>query len=314
RDITLSPKFSCVTGYTPEELMQYFGDRIDQMSENQGINKNDLIEKITEWYDGYSWDGKNRLFNPFSILCFFSDENFSNYWWHTGTPTFLIKLLRKEMHYQFEKIKAGESIFESYNLQNLEFRSLMFQTGYLTILSVSPMGSYTLGYPNKEVRDSMYQHLLGAFREGYSVDSNPLVEQIILALFDKDIEEFIKGINILFESLPYQIFISDQEAFFHAILHISFHLMGIHIDSEVSTAKGRVDTIIKTESYIYIIEFKLDQSADEALSQIREQRYGSKYLNQGKEVIALGVSFSSKLKAVAEWKMMSYEDLMVNGY
>ena len=126
--------------------------------------------------------------------------------------------------------------------------------------------------------------------------------------------KFIKGINILFESLPYQIFISDQEAFFHAILHISFHLMGIHIDSEVSTAKGRVDTIIKTESYIYIIEFKLDQSADEALNQIREQRYGSKYLNQGKEVIALGVSFSSKLKAVAEWKMMSYEDLMVNGY
>ncbi|MEZ4850911.1 MAG: AAA family ATPase [Bacteroidia bacterium] len=312
RDITLSPKFSCITGYTPEELTQYFGDRIDRMSENQDIDKNDLIEKITEWYDGYSWDGKNRLFNPFSILCFFSDESFSNYWWHTGTPTFLIKLLRKEMHYQFEKIKAGESIFESYNLQNLEFRSLMFQTGYLTILSVSPMGSYTLGYPNKEVRDSMYQHLLGAFREGYSVDSNPLVEQIILALFDKDIEEFIKGINILFESLPYQIFISDQEAFFHAILHISFHLMGIHIDSEVSTAKGRVDTIIKTESYIYIIEFKLDQSADEALSQIREQRYGSKYLNQGKEVIALGVSFSSKLKAVAEWKMMPYEDLLVN--
>ncbi|MCB9292318.1 MAG: PD-(D/E)XK nuclease domain-containing protein [Lewinellaceae bacterium] len=156
----------------------------------------------------------------------------------------------------------------------------------------------------------MYQHLLGAFREGSSVDSNPIVEQIIHALYAKDLAAFIK-IDILFETLPYQIFIKNQEAFFHAILHITLHLTGMHIESEVSTAKGRVDTIIHTDSYIYIIEFKLDESADEALAQIRKQRYGSKYLGQGKEVLAIGINFSSKLKAVAEWKDMPYEQLLV---
>lgn len=312
-DITLIRRFATLTGYTQQELEHYFADYLEWITKVEGVHQETLKEKIKEWYNGYSWDGKQHVYNPFSILSFFKAEQFQNFWWHTGTPSFLIKLLRKGMHYQLEEVRAGESIFESYTLDNLEFRSLLFQTGYLTIHAKSNLGTYTLGYPNREVQDSMYQHLLGAFREDSSVDSNPIVEQIIHSLFEKNIPAFIKYVNVLFESLPYQIFIKNQESFFHAILHIALQLVGMRIESEVSTAKGRVDTVIHTKTYVYIVEFKLDQSADEALTQIRKQRYGSKYINQGKEVLALGINFSSEKKEVAEWKMVPYEELLVEG-
>ena len=277
----------------------------------EGIPKDQLVEQIIHWYDGYSWDGKHRLFNPFSILSYFSDESFFNYWWQTGTPSFLIKLLRKGMHYQLEEVEGGQDLFESYTLDNLEYRSLLFQTGYLTIHAVEPYGLYSLGYPNKEVRDSMYRHLLGAFRHAPTAETQPLIVKIKKALDAKNVDGFIQLVNILFETPPYQIFIEEREAFFHAILHIALNATGMFVETEVSTSKGRVDAVIHSDSTIYVMEFKLDESADEALQQIRQQRYGSKYLGREKEVLALGINFSSKQKAVTEWKAISYEQLLV---
>lgn len=312
RDITLSPLFSCITGYTHQELVQYFGDRIEAISQSKRIEKAELMEKIIEWYDGYSWDGKNRLFNPFSILSFFSDGTFFNYWWQTGTPSFLIKLLRNQKKYHLEEVEGGQDLFESYSLDNLEYRALLFQTGYLTIHSMEEeYGLFTLGYPNKEVRDSMYRHLLGAFRHEFSVDTQPLVVKMKKALDAQDIERFIQLVDILFETLPYQIFISDQEAFFHAILHIALNATGMFVEAEVSTAKGRVDAVIHSDGPIYVIEFKLDASAEKALDQIRKQRYGSKYLGGEKDILALGINFSSETKAVAGWELIGYEELLV---
>ncbi|MCB0596819.1 MAG: AAA family ATPase [Lewinellaceae bacterium] len=311
RDITLSPKFSCLTGYTHQELNHYFADRIERICKMEGIPKDQLVEQIIHWYDGYSWDGKHRLFNPFSILSYFSDESFFNYWWQTGTPSFLIKLLRKGMHYQLEEVEGGQDLFESYTLDNLEYRSLLFQTGYLTIHAVEPYGLYSLGYPNKEVRDSMYRHLLGAFRHAPTAETQPLIVKIKKALDAKNVDGFIQLVNILFETPPYQIFIEEREAFFHAILHIALNATGMFVETEVSTSKGRVDAVIHSDSTIYVMEFKLDESADEALQQIRQQRYGSKYLGREKEVLALGINFSSKQKAVTEWKAISYEQLLV---
>ncbi|MCO6478720.1 MAG: AAA family ATPase [Phaeodactylibacter sp.] len=313
RDITLSPKFSCLAGYTHEELFHYFSDRMDLICETQRISKEELASRISQWYNGYSWDGKNRLFNPFSILSYFADEQFSNFWWQTGTPSFLIKLLRKGMHFHLEEVEGGQDLFESYTLDNLEYRSLLFQTGYLTIHSVEDYGLYTLGYPNKEVRDSMYRHLLGAFRHAPTADTQPLVVKIKKALDAGDLDRFIRLVNILFDTLPYQIFIEDREAFFHAILHIALNATGMFVETEVSTAKGRVDAVIHSDETIYVMEFKLDESAESALRQIREKRYGSKYLGRDKEILALGINFSSELKAVAEWRAVNYEELLVEG-
>ena len=139
----------------------------------------------------------------------------------------------------------------------------------------------------------------------------PLLINIKTALEQGDLERLIELIDILFSTIPHQIFQQKQEAFFHAVLHLSFSAIGLLVQSEVSTAKCRVDTIVHTKDHIYVMEFKLDASAESALAQIREKRYGSPFLDQGKEVIALGVSFSSEVKAVAEWEAVPYLSLLV---
>ncbi|MCB0842741.1 MAG: AAA family ATPase, partial [Bacteroidetes bacterium] len=314
RDITLVNQFAEIAGYSEKELEDYFASEIQELAKKQQQEFSVLKSKIKEWYNGYSWDIETRIYNPFSILNFFASQKFANYWWDTGTPTFLIKLLRNDFHYNLEEIEVGSAIFESYTLENLEWRSLLFQTGYLTILNYDEdFQVYTLGYPNKEVKDSMLQHLLGAFRETSITTTKPLYAKMKRALDTCEIRELIKLIDVLFSTIPHQIFIEKQEAFFHAVLHLTFQGLGLFTQSEVSTAKGRVDTVIHSKSYIYVIEFKLNATAQEALNQIREKRYGNAYLNQGLEVIAIGISFNSETKSVGDWKALPYKSLLIEG-
>ena len=168
-------------------------------------------------------------------------------------------------------------------------------------------------YPTLEVKDTMRQHLLAAFRQTPVTDSQPVLIRIKRALDKGDLEHFIELVNTLFASIPHQIFLQRQEAFFHAILHLAFSGIGLLVQSEVSTAKGRADTIVHTKNRTYVMEFKLDGSAGSALQQIREKRYGSPFPGKDKEVIALGINFSSADKEVAEWQAVPYEELLVEG-
>ena len=314
RDITLVEQFEAIAGYTQAELEASFESDIKSLAQKSGKSTDALKEEIRLWYNGYSWGAEARLYNPFSILNLFASKRFANYWWETGTPTFLIKKLREEFRYNFNDLVAGQVMFESFSIEDLNWLALLFQTGYLTIRAYDPAtGLYTLDYPNREVRDTMQQHLLAAFRETTKTDSLPLLINIKEALEKGEMERLIELIDILFSTIPYQIFQQKQEAFFHAVLHLSFSAIGLLVQSEVSTAKGRVDTVVHTQRRIYVMEFKLDASAESALKQIREKRYGSPFLNQGKEVIALGVSFSSAEKAVEEWEAVPYTSLLVEG-
>ncbi|MCO6478710.1 MAG: AAA family ATPase [Phaeodactylibacter sp.] len=314
RDITLVEQFEAIAGYTQAELEAFFKSEIEQLAQKTGKPVEALKEEVRHWYNGYSWGTETRLYNPFSILNLFASQRFANYWWETGTPTFLIKKLREEFRYNLNRLVAGQVMFESFTVDDLNWLALLFQTGYLTIRAYDPAtGLYTLDYPNREVRDTMQQHLLGAFREAPKTESLPLLINIKEALEKGEMERLIEQVDILFSTIPYQIFQQKQEAFFHAVLHLSFSAIGLLVQSEVSTAKGRVDTVVHTKDRIYVMEFKLDAPAGSALEQIREKRYGNPFLNQGKEVIALGVSFSSAEKAVAEWEAVPYTTLLVEG-
>ena len=308
-DLTLSRYASTLTGFTQQEGNDYFGEEITAMAEEQGQTYEQLSAQIKSWYNGYRWAGNQRLYNPFSILNFIKQRQFRNYWWNTGTPTFLIKLLRQGFHYELENQEVGSTTFESYTLENLEWKSLCFQTGYLTIRDYSEEYEvYVLDYPNREVKDSMFQHLLGAFREGSSTHTRPLYAGIKQALDAYDMPRLMELINILFSTIPYQLFNQKQEKFFHAVLHLTFQGMGLLTQSEVSTSKGRVDTVVHSKSHVYVIEIKLDGSAASALQQIKTQRYGDPYLEQEKEVIALGVNFSSESREVVEWKDRGWDE------
>ena len=313
-DITLESIAKGLTGYTPAELEFYFKDEMDSLAVKEGVSKTEIRQKIKLWYNGYQWDIPEQLYNPFSILNLVKKQHFGNYWWETGTPTFLIKLLRDEFHFNIKDIEAGEGIFHSYTLSNMNWKALMFQTGYLTIKEYEKdYDLYILGYPNHEVTKSMAQYLFEAFAEKDRGDSQALFAHLKRAVEKNDLSRFVEVVNNLFASIPYQLFIADKERFFHAILHLSFSGVGLIAESEVSTSKARVDTVIHTKTHIYVIEFKLDESVSSALSQIREKRYGSPFLGHGKEVVAVGITFSSETKEVADWQAMNYETLLVEG-
>jgi len=312
-DITLHPRHATLTGYTPDEMEYYFGDQYGELAEANQMSQDEVVKAVQSWYNGYQWDMGNVVYNPFSVLNLFDSGRFANYWWETGTPTFLIKLLRQNFAYDLTELQAGSTLFDSYTLENMDWRSLLFQTGYLTIHAYDPrLDVYTLGYPNREVKDAMFQYLLGGYRYGSPVDTKPLYANIYRALEAQDFPRLMEWIDVLFATIPHQIFDSKREGFFHAVLHLTFQGLGLLTQSEVSTAKGRVDTLVQVKNQIYVMEFKLDAPAAEALAQIKAKRYGSAYLHGELAVIAVGISFSSESRSVAEWEAVAYQELLAD--
>ncbi|HFA48234.1 MAG TPA: AAA family ATPase [Bacteroidetes bacterium] len=302
-DLTLHPRYSTLTGYTQKELEHYFAEGIDEFAEVLSPSKKELIELVKEWYNGYSWDGKNFLYNPYSILSFFDTGQFRNFWFSTGTPTFLIKLLKGRRFIDLEKTEVDESAFESYDIENLDTVPLLFQTGYLTIKSLGGFGIYCLDYPNREVKESLLRHLIGAFRNDSAAYSTPIVIRLRKAFLENNHERIIEIINGLFKSIPSHIFIKEKEAYYHSVVFLVFQYLGQFIDAEVNTSDGRIDAVVKTETHIYILEFKLDESAGAALEQIRKKDYAEKYKLSGKKITGIGINFSSKTKSVEGWEV-----------
>ncbi|MDX2248394.1 MAG: AAA family ATPase [Bacteroidia bacterium] len=310
-DLTLNPLSATLVGYTQAEVETDFTEEIDRIAQENQKDRSETLKDIRHWYNGYRWWGNETLYNPFSILNLMKSRTFRNYWWDTGTPTFLLKLLRKEFQYNLSPVSAGDVLFESYTLENMDWRSLMFQTGYLTLQKYDTHWEvYTLGYPNREVKDSMFQHLLGQFREGSSLDTKPLYASLHQALDAQDMPRLMELIDTLFATIPYPLFEERREGFFHAVLHLTFQGLGLLTQSEVSTSKGRVDTVVHSKAGVYVMEFKLDAPVAEALAQIREKRYGSAWLDGTQPVTAVGISFSSKTRSVADWQALPYAELL----
>lgn len=207
-----------------------------------------MLDQIKEWYNGYSWSGDSFLYNPFSILSYFSATRFQNFWFSTGTPTFLIKLLQERNHYHIERVKADLSLFESYSLDNTETRSLLFQTGYLTIKEIDEYGLFTLDFPNREVRDSMCRHLISAYRHTHTSATTPLVVELQNAFRQNDLEQVISIIKTLFKNIPSQIFIAQAEAYYHSLIYLTFRYLGVYIESEVNEPDARLDAVVPTST------------------------------------------------------------------
>ncbi len=303
RDVSQSPSMAQLMGITPEELEHHFGTAIDAREEKSGrIN---LRDKIREWYNGYSFhNGISKVYNPFSLLSFFADWEFRNFWFSTGTPTFLVDLMRERHYYQFKQVEIGPSAFESYQLDRLETIPLLYQTGYLTIREYDPKYLlYTLDYPNREVKDSMLQYLIAAFRHGNVYETTPAVVRLAKAFDAGDLDAVREQINDLFQSIPHQLFVAAKENLYHALIHLMFTYLGQYITSEVSVLRGRVDAVVQTATHVYVMEFKLDQSAAAALAQIRERDYEAAFQSTNKEVVAVGVNFDSREKRIEGWEV-----------
>ena len=293
KELSLSPDFAGICGITQSELEHNFRQELEDYD----------AQKIKKWYNGYNWRGKESVYNPFSLLNYFTDGggSYINYWFVSGTPTFLVNLNKKYQKYDFEAIKISATHLNAYDIEHLQIIPLMFQTGYLTIKKyIEEDGIYELGYPNEEVRQSY----LGMLADGYTHSQDePVVvlatemrDALKIANFDK-VERIF---NTVFKSIPYEIWQKENEHYYHAIIHLTFRLLGIYVEIQVQTSDGRIDAIVQLKDYVYAFEFKLGGSAKTALRQIKERGYLVPYQNQGKKCIGIGLNFSKKLKKVQQ--------------
>jgi hypothetical protein len=295
-DISLDRLAVDLVGITQQELESYFAEEMQEIDA-------DLLKR---WYNGYSWNGKTTLYNPFSLLSFLRSRQYHNFWYATGTPTFLIKEMKKQRYYDIGQVEASQMGLSSFNVERLNPVTVLFQTGYLTIVDNSEgFGFYTLSYPNIEVKQSLQRHLLELYLDYPLHEPGLRVLKLKGMLERNDLAGVVTIINTLFAELPFDHWRRDDEHLFHAIVHLIFSLLGVIIQSEVHTARGRCDAIVKTDQYIYAFEFKRDGTAPAALQQIEERAYLSPYADDAREKIAVGINFSSETKQVVEWETVS---------
>ncbi len=304
-DITTHQAYSTMLGLTKEEINRSFADRIPDVCKQLSLTKEQFDEQLKFWYNGYSWDAKNFVYNPFSILRFFDAQQFENFWFSTGTPTFLVNFIKEKgiAAADIEQRVVDSTFFDKFDITDIDVIALLFQTGYLTIKTRDEYNDYLLGYPNEEVRLSFMSNLLEAFSHRVNSDVKPKIIALREALKTNDIELFIDEINALFASIPHHIFIANKEAYYHSIVYLALRLLGVYINTEVSTARGRIDAVVKTDDYLYVMEFKLlPATAANALAQIKEKGYAEPYKTDARELILLGITFDPDTRKISEVK------------
>ncbi len=301
KDISMDGGYSSLLGITQEELGGSLKEYVDRFSKSEKTGRTELIEKITHWYDGFCFSETcEKVFNPFSMLLLFDNARFGNYWFESATPSFLIKLIKSKAFdlRDLDGIKVDESAFSSYEIENLKVVPILFQTGYLTITDYdNERMEYTLAYPNFEVKNSMIKCLA----EEYSYVQRELAHgyawKLIDALRGHDFELFFDTLRIFFADIPYDLQIS-REKYYQTIFYLIFSLIGLKVEAEVKTNKGRIDAAI-VDKDICIFEFKFNGDKAQALKQIKEKKYFEKYQGRDKEIYLFGVEFTDR--NVGDW-------------
>lgn len=302
-DLTMNRRFATLTGYTQQELEHYFAPYMPELEQYCQLSRAELLEKIRYWYNGYTWDLQTSLYNPFSVLNLFANGDFRNFWFESGTPTFLPKLMHRDKVYRLDKFKVDELMLGNYDLETLQLIPVMFQTGYLTLQSKDKRGMYWLDYPNREVRNAMLIFLMAEWAHVEPAYTTPMVVQLSDAFDDNDMPALIEVIKTMFKKIPYQIFIKDREAYYHSLIYLTFFYLGQYAEAEVNENNGRVDCVVKTATHIYILEFKLDKTAQVAMEQIKSRDYAGAFRDDQRPKVLVGINFSSEMKSVDDWVM-----------
>ena len=303
KDWTMFPQAALLFGYTHEEVLKYFPGRISALAEANGLTDETAFAKIVEWYDGYKFEENAKpVINPVSLGCCFEAGKFADYWSATAVPTFLIDILR-EHPLDFSTVDISESELNAYEPDNPRIVTLLYQTGYLTIKSFRQMGAsrrYTLKFPNLEIENSFLEKLVGAYVGQDSGKSSSYAATAGEALYAHDVPKFLKALKSFFTDIPYSLTDRQNEQMWQTIVYVVLRSIGINVNGEVQTHDGRIDMVVDLPQDIYIVEFKLDRPAAEAMEQIRGKDYAGKYALSGKRIALIGISFSSEKRTIVE--------------
>ena len=305
QDLTLHPRYAALLGITQEEMERDFAGHISSLAQRVEQPKADLLQKIRLWYNGFHFsDEGEAVYNPFSLLQLFESQKFQNFWFESGTPTFLLKILKQRGYdlQSLEQLEVSELAFSTYEIENLDIVPLLFQTGYLTIKGYDDRSQiYTLSYPNYEVHRAFLAHLLNTYGSVELSLTSSSLNRLTQALFTANWPRFFEVLNSFLASISYEMQIK-QEKYYQTIFYLIFKLIGLEIQAEARTNQGRIDAVIETAQAVYIFEFKLSGSAAEALAQIETRAYFAPYLAAGKPLHLLGVNFEMEQRAITEWQ------------
>ena len=298
-DITLDENYSTLCGYTEDEIKEYFKEHL----------KGADMEKMRRWYNGYSWLGES-VYNPYDILLFIKKGfRFHPYWFETGTPTFLLKLIKERKYFvpDLERIEATDTILGSFDVYTIEIESLLWQTGYLTIKGTRQLGErtrYLLSYPNMEVKISLSEYILTYLSNIGVSDYSNTSSGVYEAFLKGDVEKLISEFKRLFSSIPYTNFTRNElegyEGFYGSVIYSFLASLGVEVIAEDITNKGRIDLTVLVENKAYIFEFKVGKDAVDAFKQIKERRYFEKYGDR--ETFLIGISFDKEKRNIGEYR------------
>ena len=304
-DISMINRFSEICGITEEELHRYFDDDIHTLAEKLGIGYEETCTRLRLNYDGYHFSFKSPgMYNPFSILNTFANMQIDNYWFATGTPTYLVELM-KQHNYNVEEIEdivTSGPVLDSIDAASTDPVPVIYQSGYLTIKDYNEeFENYTLGFPNREVEQGFFRFLLPNYAS-VSITKSPYeIQRFVTDVRKGDVDSFLSRLQTFFDDIPYELAPRDREVHYQNILYIVFKLMGFHAEVEYHTSRGRVDLVLKTSDYIYVMEFKLDGTAEEAMAQIDAKGYASAFAADRRKVVKVGVNFSSETRTIDRW-------------
>ncbi len=305
KDISLDDRYCTICGITDNEVRKYFKPGVDEFANDLNTDFEGMMQVLKDNYDGYHFSTKcPDIYNPFSLINALDDKKITHHWFESGTPTFLVKMMQ-ESDEDIREILTTEADSTSLSSNEASFSNLtalLFQTGYLTIKGYNEEDrEYTLGIPNREVAEGLFKCLLPEF-SGQGVDpSRRLIREIRNAVRSGEPKTMMGSLQTFMSRIPYTLSKGRAESYFQNNLYIIFSLLGFAVEAEYTTARGRIDILLKTPKFIYVMELKLNGSPEEALQQIAEQGYCDQFANDPRQLFRIGMSFSKRKRNIDRW-------------
>ena len=306
-DISMLPEYVEICGITEEELHNNFDEQVGLLAQANKMTKQECYDELKHYYDGYHFCPDSvGIYNPFSLLNALAHHVFRDYWFETGTPTFLVELLM-QTDFDLNKLteeEVSDDVINSKESMRVNPVPVLYQSGYLTISSYDrEFMLYRLRFPNQEVEHGFIRYLLPLYAAVSSNSGASYISKLVGYVRRGAPREFMELLEEFFIDNDYRV-VGKKELYFQNVLYVVFKMIGFYVQVERCLSRSRMDMILQTTDYIYIIEFKIDKSADEALQQIEEKLYARPFASDPRQLFKIGVNFSSATRDIQDWKVV----------
>ena len=306
KDISMDARYTDICGISEKDLKKYFGESVKELAVANDLSVKETYTQLAEMYDGYHFRQSSMgIYNPFSVLNTFDSGEFKEYWFETGTPSFLVKMM-KETSYDVTRLsgdEVGSSLLTNVDSAFANPVPFLYQAGYLTIKDYDKEYKlYKVGFPNKEVKDGFLNYLLNFYAPVQAESTDALISRMSRDIRSGNAEGFMQKLEALFAKTSYQIQ-GDSEKDFQYAMYIILELMGEYVEVEKATSNGRIDVLLQTREHIYIIEIKINDTAEAALQQIEEKVYARRFADDKRKIFKIGVRFTTENRCIDSWKI-----------